>query len=250
MDSEGFALLSFVANFNRLKNLSTDLELIKYVSQQSPQIEYRLGADGQDRIRKREGWETFVLPMGDRDPSAQNDGPGEYAYSLPTQPHIDTSLPLRHSSPQPLPTSPMSAPGGFQSLNGIPSLIAGPAGHESTGANGLGLQTSPTSMANPTEAFMSPNPSQSVSPSNADPGARIPSKSAEQEPDSFPDAEISSLVVVWRTADGSASDSTKLRYSSNYLPDGSPDGQKSGEEPTATTESSKSMPNGHSVEQQ
>jgi la-related protein 1 len=77
MDSQGFVSLEFIAGFNRIKHLSTDLELIKLVCQQSKVVQYRTGEDGQDRLRRREGWEQWVLTMADRDPVAQNDGPKE-----------------------------------------------------------------------------------------------------------------------------------------------------------------------------
>jgi hypothetical protein len=51
MDSQGFVSLEFIAGFNRIKHLSTDLELIKLVCQQSSVVQYRTGEDGQDRLR-------------------------------------------------------------------------------------------------------------------------------------------------------------------------------------------------------
>ena len=75
MDSQGFVFLSVLAKFNRIKQLTQEVELIRYVCLNSPNIEVRLGIDGVDRLRKREGWQQWVLNMEERDPSAQNDGP-------------------------------------------------------------------------------------------------------------------------------------------------------------------------------
>lgn len=75
MDSQGFVFLSVLAKFNRIRQLTEDLELIRYVCIHSPQIEFRIGSDGYDRLRKRDGWQQWILAMDDRDPSAQNDGP-------------------------------------------------------------------------------------------------------------------------------------------------------------------------------
>lgn len=75
MDSQGFVFLSVLAKFNRIKQLTQEVELIRYVCLNSPNIEVRLGTDGVDRLRKREGWQQWVLNIEDRDPSAQNDGP-------------------------------------------------------------------------------------------------------------------------------------------------------------------------------
>jgi len=59
--------------------------LIKLVCCQSRNIEFRIGNDGKERLRLREGWEQWVLPMAQRDSSAQNDGPEE-VYNPPV-PH-------------------------------------------------------------------------------------------------------------------------------------------------------------------
>lgn len=75
MDSQGFVSISLLANFKRMKELTNDFELIKFTCAQSPEFELRTSSDGQLRIRKREGWEKWVLDMNERDPSARNDGP-------------------------------------------------------------------------------------------------------------------------------------------------------------------------------
>lgn len=87
MDSQGFVFLSVLAKFNRIRQLTQDLELIRYVCLQSPQIEYRTGPDGFDRLRKREGWQQWILAMEDRDPSVQNDGPSQMQ-----QPYIQQQI--------------------------------------------------------------------------------------------------------------------------------------------------------------
>lgn len=74
MDSQGFVFLSVLAKFNRIRQLTHDMELIRYVCLNSPNIEFRQGTDGIDRLRKREGWQQWVLNMEERDTSAQNDG--------------------------------------------------------------------------------------------------------------------------------------------------------------------------------
>lgn len=76
MDSQGFVFLSVLAKFNRIKQLTTNYATIQQVCVNSPNIEYydpRI--DGIDRVRKRDGWQQWVMKMEDRDPSAQNDGP-------------------------------------------------------------------------------------------------------------------------------------------------------------------------------
>ncbi|MGI4815310.1 MAG: La RNA-binding domain-containing protein [Janthinobacterium lividum] len=76
MDSQGFVFLSVILNFNRIKQLSSDAELIRSVCWRSPEIEFQTGGDGLDRIRKSHDWKQWVLwPMDVRDATAQNDGP-------------------------------------------------------------------------------------------------------------------------------------------------------------------------------
>ncbi|ORY06664.1 hypothetical protein BCR34DRAFT_32321 [Clohesyomyces aquaticus] len=77
MDSKGFVYLGVIAEFNRIKQLTTDMELIRHVCYQSRVIEFVVGKDGKDRLRRREGWEQWVLAKPERDASAQNDGPDE-----------------------------------------------------------------------------------------------------------------------------------------------------------------------------
>lgn len=75
MDSQGFVFLEVLAKFNRIKQLTTNLNMIRYACVNSPSIEYYTPPDGIDRIRKRDGWQHWVLKMEERDPPAQNDGP-------------------------------------------------------------------------------------------------------------------------------------------------------------------------------
>lgn len=122
MDSQGFVFLSVLAKFNRIRQLTQDLELVRYVCLHSPQIEFRIGSDGYDRLRKREGWQQWILAMEERDPSAQNDGPGQVQepslqqqpsnrdpYSLDNReiisPRLDATNPHQNSDSTPLPYS-------------------------------------------------------------------------------------------------------------------------------------------------
>ena len=75
MDSQGFVFLDFIAGFNRLKQLTTDKDLLKTACLNSEFIEILIGEDGKERLRKREGWQQFIRPVEERDPSAQTEGP-------------------------------------------------------------------------------------------------------------------------------------------------------------------------------
>ena len=74
MDSQGFVFLELLAQFNRIKQLTSDMELIRLACHHSQIIEY-VNIDGIDRVRARDGWQQWVRRMEERDPSAQNDGP-------------------------------------------------------------------------------------------------------------------------------------------------------------------------------
>ena len=75
MDSQGFVSLKLVAQFTRMRNLTTDLELIKNVASTVPDFELHHLSPDDPLIRRREGWANFVLAMEERDPSAQHEGP-------------------------------------------------------------------------------------------------------------------------------------------------------------------------------
>lgn len=75
MDSQGFVPLSVVANFKRVKSLTEDIELLRHVARQLREAEYVVGEDGLDRLRPRENWAQWILPVEKRDLPAQNDGP-------------------------------------------------------------------------------------------------------------------------------------------------------------------------------
>jgi la-related protein 1 len=75
MDSQGYVLLSVIADFKRIKALTEDMDLLRHVCGQLKNIEYRPGEDGVDRLRRKDGWDQWIRPMSERVPSAQNDGP-------------------------------------------------------------------------------------------------------------------------------------------------------------------------------
>ncbi|KIW91290.1 uncharacterized protein Z519_08186 [Cladophialophora bantiana CBS 173.52] len=78
MDGQGYVPLSVIANFKRIKTLTEDnmtMDNLRYVCQQVKSVEFLPGTDGDDRLRRREGWRDFVLPVEERFESARNEGP-------------------------------------------------------------------------------------------------------------------------------------------------------------------------------
>ena len=74
MDSKGWVFLSVLQNFNRIKQLTSDLDLLRWACVRSNVIELRVGPDNVDRVRKLQDWQPWVLAMEERDASAQHDG--------------------------------------------------------------------------------------------------------------------------------------------------------------------------------
>ncbi|KIW31532.1 hypothetical protein, variant [Cladophialophora immunda] len=90
MDGQGYVPLSVIANFKRIKTLTEDnmtMDNLRYVCQQVKSVEFLPGTDGDDRLRRREGWRDFVLPVEERFESARNEGPlhNPEAYNHPAQ---------------------------------------------------------------------------------------------------------------------------------------------------------------------
>ncbi|TKA28738.1 hypothetical protein B0A50_03066 [Salinomyces thailandicus] len=98
MDSQGFVFLDFVGGFNRLKQLTQDKDLLKAVCLNSTSIEIRVGEDGKERLRRRDGWDQFLLPMEQREPGAQNEGPKEL--QRPEKPQLPAFGPSPARGPQ------------------------------------------------------------------------------------------------------------------------------------------------------
>ncbi|KAF5654675.1 la family [Fusarium heterosporum] len=75
MDSQGFVPLHFVAAFKRLQDLTNDMNLLRAVCEDLTDVDYVIGEDNGERLRRRDGWQNFVYPMEERDQLARNDGP-------------------------------------------------------------------------------------------------------------------------------------------------------------------------------
>jgi la-related protein 1 len=201
MDSQGFVSLEFIAGFNRIKHLSTDLELIKLVCQQSSVVQYRTGEDGQDRLRRREGWEQWVLNMADRDAVAQNDGPKELRQPPVPQPTNGFDQAFH---PQ-WPMSAVEPSGHFANLAAFPQMN----GYSHSGAQDSASTTN--NILNGDGAAPNGHPVEAAT------------KAVSPEPDSFCDAQIASLTVIVRKQDHLSSSVTPLLATSRTFSNGSVD---------------------------
>ena len=197
MDSQGFVFLDIIANFNRIKQLTQDKEIIKAVCMNSQVIEIRVGEDGKERLRKREGWEQFPLPMEQRDPSAQNEGPQQL--ERPEHPQLLlNNIPPQFRGPASAGLPPMHRPfdrrsydSGYPMANGYPPQFATYSGYPEGMYSELVNGDEPR--GRPAKSPIHENVTSPVE----QPLATTPSN-ADSEPDSYPDDQINVLTVVVR----------------------------------------------------
>ncbi|KAI0387298.1 hypothetical protein F5Y04DRAFT_274156 [Hypomontagnella monticulosa] len=78
MDSQGFVPLGVIATFKRMQEIAQDYQIIRIACDSSPHIEFIVTEAGEDKVRRRDQWEPWVLDMHTRHPSAQHDGPVNY----------------------------------------------------------------------------------------------------------------------------------------------------------------------------
>lgn len=195
MDSQGYIFLRVIAEFNRLKQLTTDYDLLKSVCLQSTIIEIRVGDDGKDRLRRVDDWERWILPMADRDPSAQTDGPASVR-------RPSAASQMRFEQPPFYPRSPASAglqgtfgkaDRSFHMMNGGPPPFY-PSGVEPGYGDFAGHEETRGRQAKPVQHQES-----SISPLAN--GFTMPSDDGNSEPDTFPSSQIDGLTVVVRKHD-------------------------------------------------
>ncbi|KAB8230532.1 La domain family [Aspergillus alliaceus] len=92
MDAQGYVPLTFIAGFKRIKTLTEDFELLRHVSRQLRNVEYLQNEDGVDRLRPREKWDQWVLPVEQREPTAQHEGPSKSDESAAAQNHVNGAV--------------------------------------------------------------------------------------------------------------------------------------------------------------
>ena len=217
MDSQGFVFLTVIADFNRIKQLTTDLEIIRSVCYQSQSIEYKIGADGRDRLRRRDGWEMWILPMKDRDISAQNEGPSELSHPpIPCSQGYEAAPPLRQPSSAttsiPYQGVPLSDP-SYLSANGVAaSNPEGPIMNYQIQTNGIQASDRPFVVSSMT---------------SSDPKVQFIQTNSQSriEEDSFPDSQIESLSIIVRKQDRDHEPEPSRQPVSHKFSNGIRDGQ-------------------------
>jgi la-related protein 1 len=77
MDSQGFVPLHFIAAFKRVRELSGDggMTMVRAACELSTEIDYVVGEDDMERLRRRENWQQWLMNWEDRDEGARTNGP-------------------------------------------------------------------------------------------------------------------------------------------------------------------------------
>lgn len=214
MDAEGFVKIPFIASFNRVKQLTTDPNIIREACLSSDQLDFATGPEG-DGIRTKKDWARWVLKEEDREPPAKGAaGPWRLiTWQRPEmnghgQHPISHSLPFPHGEGQ----QQFQQQQQQQYANGIPPIY--PPMHYPPP-----LQTAHS--ADDTRHTLSANVA-AFTPSNGVPNVN---GSDMDESDQFPNSSIDSLVIVCKRSyveggSGFGSDAETGRPSSKGSIDG------------------------------
>ncbi|CAO3637443.1 unnamed protein product [Mucor hiemalis] len=119
MDVDGYVPITLIAGFNRVKILTTDMNLIRASLELSQILEVK--KETGDVLRKREGWETWVLPAAGTAATTSSNGVTKIISSVPAGPapiptlaSLATSkvptLPTKAAPTPTLPSKPTAAP--------------------------------------------------------------------------------------------------------------------------------------------
>ncbi|KAI9710905.1 MAG: hypothetical protein M1820_002340 [Bogoriella megaspora] len=197
MDSQGYLDFELIRNFRTIKD--ADRETIKLACYESEEIEFKVTHDGTYKLRKKIGWEDWVMPMSERVESAQNDGPEHLETPPRPRPRVEPYMfPQQPMSPGTMPGNqgPYDPSNPYAGLPGmIPSFSPMSAAAEFT----------PREPYNPVEAQQPAKPAIDIA--NGASGPQEPNGfyghayTGYQEPDSFPDHRIPGLSVISRPQD-------------------------------------------------
>ena len=213
MDGQGYVPLSVIANFKRIKTLTEDnmtLDNLRYVCQQVKSVEFLPGSDGDDRLRRREGWRDFVLPVEERWETARNEGPlhNPESYSRTLQhdqpgPH-DPSLSFGQlRSPQlnlasTNGTFPSNSPMSYMAGAAVENQLAGGQPvrlFENVSSEGAGRPAVPLYAHTPSTTVRSPPPNTTAPLNNIVNGHHRQGSLAEGEENVFPDDQIPNVNI-------------------------------------------------------
>lgn len=144
MDSQGFVPLHFIAAFKRVRELSADSGMVRAVCEGSVEVDLVVGEDDIERVRRRDGWEKFVLPLEDRDEFARNHGPVHLTYknrSYQMGPQFNGVSPGAYGVASP-PAYPQHVDAAFQQMADDTAINHGMNGYAYANGHGMATQLS------------------------------------------------------------------------------------------------------------
>lgn len=221
MDSDGYVRLSVIARFNRLKDLTMDLNVLQQACLQSQEVQLATGID-ELHIRKAIGWKTWVLNESEREPAARC---GMSSWHIDPRQRIQQDIsgsPLEMSGSA-APFTPDTSRGRTQSgiVPGAPAFV--PSGSYPVVVSSQVSASGTTSLSANVPEF---------SPSTI-PFVDGPVEDYSAPRNEFPDIDIGRLVVVCKRNAGSESThasptASPPRPRSNGIVDGPVNGTISG----------------------
>lgn len=126
MDTEGYVPITLIAGFNRVRGLTSDMSLVRASLELSKILEVK--QDSGDLLRKKEGWETWVLPAAGTSATTKTDsGAPQIIKSVPAGPApIPTLASLAHKKATPATnnTHTRSAPAAAAATTATPAPAA------------------------------------------------------------------------------------------------------------------------------
>lgn len=128
MDSQGFVPLEVIADFSRVRSISQqNLQYVRDACMDSEDIDFGLGDGKNELLRRREGWDKYVLPEAKRKERARN--PGPVSFQLKSRHGMQMHTPsYQQPGPVPFPYQPVSSPpyGGPFHGDMYPPYLNGP----------------------------------------------------------------------------------------------------------------------------
>lgn len=234
MDSQGFVFLSFISGFKRIQALTQEFDLLRHACQESDIVELVRGNDGADRLRRKEGWEKWVLAAEERDESVRNDGPTHFTLSSPVAQRLHHIMP-GHPSMSPTTFSPNGTDPNFRQYTNGGTL---PASSQINGNSGS--YPSDTTLSATVPDF---------SPAQVPVNGHGTFDSLEVET-TFSDDEVSNLTLVFLPKGNSDGSKPKPPFhsSSRTFSNGSIDGRSIAEELSNDQRQGRTLTNGSHIE--
>lgn len=127
MDSQGFVPLDVIADFSRVKSISQqNLQHVREACMDSEEIEFVLGDGKTELLRRRDGWEKYVLPETSRREHARN--PGPLSFQQKPRHSMQMHAPSYHQGSMPFAYPAISSPayGGPFPGDMYPGYLNGP----------------------------------------------------------------------------------------------------------------------------